>query len=86
MPKYPPDTRLTLRFAGLDDLDDITTVAQHGFPDDPEFDYRVWTGPEMVRRQDECILQLSEQDRIDIVEAWRHFQSESDPMKIRLIY
>ncbi len=34
MSDYPPDTRLPLRPATLD------TVAQQGFPDDPEFDYR----------------------------------------------
>lgn len=38
--KWPPDQRLALRLARLDDLDNITTIAQRGFPDDPEFDYR----------------------------------------------
>ncbi|KAK4145294.1 acyl-CoA N-acyltransferase [Dichotomopilus funicola] len=38
--EFPPDRRLTLRKATLADLDDLTTVAQAGFPDDPEFDYR----------------------------------------------
>jgi hypothetical protein len=37
---YPLDKRLTVRKATLADLDAITTVAQEGFPDDPEFDYR----------------------------------------------
>jgi hypothetical protein len=37
---YTPDKRLTVRKATLADLDDITTVAQQGFPDGPEFDYR----------------------------------------------
>lgn len=37
---YPPDKRLTVREASLADLDDIATVAQDGFPDDPEFNYR----------------------------------------------
>lgn len=31
---------LTLRTATLDDLEDIATIAQKGFPDDPEFNYR----------------------------------------------
>jgi len=38
--EFPPDKRLTVRKATLADLDDITTVAQAGFPDDPEFNYR----------------------------------------------
>ncbi|KAI1106394.1 acyl-CoA N-acyltransferase [Jackrogersella minutella] len=37
---FPPDKRLVRRPATLDDLEDIATVAQQGFPDDPEFDYR----------------------------------------------
>ncbi|ORY67026.1 uncharacterized protein BCR38DRAFT_364158 [Pseudomassariella vexata] len=40
MADFPPDDRLSLRPATMDDLDDITSVAQQGFPDDPEFDYR----------------------------------------------
>ncbi|KAF2810817.1 acyl-CoA N-acyltransferase [Mytilinidion resinicola] len=35
-----PEAKLTLRLATKADLDDITKVAQAGFPDDPEFDYR----------------------------------------------
>ena len=35
-----PDGKFTLRKANKSDLEDITTVAQAGFPDDPEFDYR----------------------------------------------
>tara|TARA_R110002060_G_scaffold15727_12_gene21975 strand:- start:2066 stop:2506 length:441 start_codon:yes stop_codon:yes gene_type:complete len=35
-----PDGKFTLRKADKSDLEDITTVAQAGFPDDPEFDYR----------------------------------------------
>lgn len=37
---YPPDGRLVLRAATPEDLEDIATVAQEGFPDDPEFNYR----------------------------------------------
>ena len=37
---FPPDERFTLRGATLEDIEDIATVAQQGFPDDPEFDYR----------------------------------------------
>ncbi|KAI0384708.1 acyl-CoA N-acyltransferase [Hypomontagnella monticulosa] len=40
MEGFPPDRRLTLRVATSCDLEDIATVAQEGFPDDPEFDYR----------------------------------------------
>ncbi|KAI1769912.1 acyl-CoA N-acyltransferase [Hypoxylon cercidicola] len=40
MENYPSDERLALRAATLDDLEDIATVAQEGFPDDPEFNYR----------------------------------------------
>ncbi|KAI1456476.1 acyl-CoA N-acyltransferase [Annulohypoxylon moriforme] len=40
MGDFPPDTRLVLRRATSDDLEDIATVAQEGFPDDPEFNYR----------------------------------------------
>ncbi|OTA57912.1 acyl-CoA N-acyltransferase [Hypoxylon sp. EC38] len=40
MENFPVDKRLALRTATLDDLEDIATVAQQGFPDDPEFDYR----------------------------------------------
>ncbi|KAK3686250.1 acyl-CoA N-acyltransferase [Podospora appendiculata] len=35
-----PDRQLAIRHATLADLEDIATVAQDGFPDDPEFDYR----------------------------------------------
>ncbi len=34
------DDGLTLRAASLDDLEDLTTVAQAAWPDDPQFDYR----------------------------------------------
>lgn len=37
---HPLDQRLVVRTATLDDLEDITTVAQEGFPGDPEFNYR----------------------------------------------
>ncbi|KAI1374759.1 acyl-CoA N-acyltransferase [Hypoxylon crocopeplum] len=40
MGDHPLDKRLALRAATPDDLEDIATVAQKGFPDDPEFDYR----------------------------------------------
>ncbi|KAK6212665.1 hypothetical protein LQW54_005087 [Pestalotiopsis sp. IQ-011] len=31
---------ITVKLATIDDLDDLTRIAQAGFPDDPEFDYR----------------------------------------------
>ena len=37
---YPTDRSFEVRIATLQDLEDITGVAQKGFPDDPEFDYR----------------------------------------------
>jgi len=33
-------SQLVLRKATIDDLEDITTVAQEAFPDDPEWNYR----------------------------------------------
>ncbi|KAH7377964.1 acyl-CoA N-acyltransferase [Cadophora sp. MPI-SDFR-AT-0126] len=38
--KLEDKSTFTLRKADKSDLEDITTVAQAGFPDDPEFDYR----------------------------------------------
>ncbi|KAI1087832.1 acyl-CoA N-acyltransferase [Rostrohypoxylon terebratum] len=40
MGDFPDDERLEVRPATSDDLEDIATVAQEGFPDDPEFNYR----------------------------------------------
>lgn len=37
---------------------------------------RVWTGAEMTDRQDEWIIQLSEQDLNFVHEALHHFQSK----------
>lgn len=37
---------------------------------------RVWTGAEMADRQDEWIIQLSEQDLNFVHEALHHFQSK----------
>lgn len=39
---------------------------------------RVWSGLDMVGRQDEWIIQLSKQDHDNIVEALRHFQSKKE--------
>lgn len=40
MTDHPPWKGLNLRFATMNDIEDITDVAQQGFPDDPEFNYR----------------------------------------------
>ncbi|ETS79398.1 hypothetical protein PFICI_09251 [Pestalotiopsis fici W106-1] len=35
-----PASHIVVRVATMEDLDDLTKIAQAGFPDDPEFDYR----------------------------------------------
>lgn len=35
---------------------------------------RVWSGSDMLLKQDEWIITLSEQDQVHVVEGLRHFQ------------
>ncbi|KAI4859664.1 hypothetical protein F4820DRAFT_155562 [Hypoxylon rubiginosum] len=74
MGNYPPDTRLALRAATLDDLEDIATVAQEGFPDDPEFNYR------FPHRHD-----YPEDNRKWILQEYREYLEQPDKYAVNIV-
>lgn len=60
-PSTPPDTTTA--------LEDVLP----GFPSQYDGE-RVWTGSDMIAKQDEWIVGLTDQDRADVLQALRHFQ------------
>ncbi|KAI1409962.1 acyl-CoA N-acyltransferase [Hypoxylon sp. FL1857] len=74
MGDFPPDKRLALRRATPDDLEDIATVAQEGFPDDPEFDYR------FPYRQN-----FPEDNRKWIVQEYREYLEQPDKYAVIIV-
>ncbi|KAI0834246.1 acyl-CoA N-acyltransferase [Hypoxylon sp. FL0890] len=74
MAAFPPDKRLALRTATPDDLEDIATVAQEGFPDDPEFNYR------FPYRQ-----KFPEDNRKWIVQEYREYLEQPDKYAVIII-
>ncbi|KAI1135827.1 acyl-CoA N-acyltransferase [Hypoxylon sp. FL0543] len=74
MGEFPPDKRLALRAATPDDLEDIATVAQEGFPDDPEFDYR------FPYRQE-----FPEDNRKWIVQEYREYLEQPDKYAVIIV-
>ena len=83
--------KLHCRFATFDDLEDITTVAQQGFPDDPEFDYRFprrtyfpGDNRSWIRKEYEEYLEQTEKFAVLVVTAPTKLKDEESRKSISL--